>query len=108
MADKVYLKCSAKALTFKNGGQVVKIGIKATDLAEFIHTHQNQRGYVNLVLAERREAGQYGDTHYLYLDDWKPAPKTDTAPRDQRYKNDPKPASKWPKRPSITEEEEPF
>lgn len=27
----------------------------------------NGKKYVNLVLAERREVGQYGDTHMLYM-----------------------------------------
>lgn len=68
MADRVFLKCSAKAKTFSNGGSVINVGIKREDLAEFVRKHTNERGYVNLVIAERREVGQYGDTHSVYLD----------------------------------------
>lgn len=68
MADKVYLKCSAKAKTFNNGGSIIKVGIKVSDLAEFVKAHKNDRGYLNLVISERREVGQYGDTHSVYLD----------------------------------------
>lgn len=72
MADRVFLKCSAKAKTFSNGGSVINLGIKREDLAEFVRKHTNERGYVNLVIAERREVGQYGDTHAVYLDTYEP------------------------------------
>lgn len=72
MAEKVYLKCSAKQKTFSNGGSVIRLSFKDTDIAAFVRTHKNEQGYVNLIIAERREVGQYGDTHTVYLDDWKP------------------------------------
>lgn len=68
MADKVYLKCSAKEKTFDNGGSIIKIGIKVEDLAAFVKAHKNERGYINLAISPRREVGQYGDTHSVYLD----------------------------------------
>ena len=78
MADKVYLKCQAKAHTFTNGGQIIKLSIAASELRAFSDAHANQAGYVNLVVAERREPGQYGDTHYVYLDAF--TPKATPAP----------------------------
>ena len=74
--DKVYLKCSAKAKTFDNGGTIIKIGVKREDLAEFVRAHTNERGYVNLIVGERREVGQYGDTHSVYLDPYKPGERS--------------------------------
>jgi hypothetical protein len=71
--QKIYLKgCSAKAKQFDNGGQIIKLGFKVDDLAEFCRKHKNDRGYLNLVVAERREEGQYGDTHSVYLDTYTP------------------------------------
>lgn len=67
-AKRIYLKCSAKWKDFGNGSGVIKLGVKDTDLAEFCRTHKNERGYLNLVITERRETGQYGDTHSVYLD----------------------------------------
>lgn len=72
MAEKTYLKCSAKQKTFDDGGSVIRLSFKDSDIAEFVRTHKNDRGYVNLVIRERKEVGQYGDTHSVYLDDWKP------------------------------------
>jgi|TARA_R110000824_G_scaffold18615_2_gene73410 hypothetical protein len=73
MAEKVYLKCSAKKKIFDNGGSILNIGIKAETLTAFIAEHTNERGYLNLTVQERREVGQYGDTHSVTLDTWEPA-----------------------------------
>lgn len=72
MADKAYLKCSCKAKTFDDGGTILRLSFKDTDIAEFVRTHKNEKGYVNLIIRERKEPGTYGDTHAVYLDDWKP------------------------------------
>ncbi len=76
MSDKVYLKCSAKARDTRYG-QIVNIGVKADDLIAFATQHKNARGYVNLTLSQRREPGQYGDTHSVTLDTYEPKAKSD-------------------------------
>ena len=77
MADKVYVpKCSAKARTFDNGGSQIKLGFKVDELIAFAKQHGNQGGYLNLVVAERRTPGTYGDTHSVYLDDYVPRPRS--------------------------------
>jgi hypothetical protein len=77
MSEKTYLKCSAKAKTFRDGGSVILIGAKAADLIAFAQQHANDRGYVNLKVQQRREPGQYGDTHSVMLDDYQPKAKDD-------------------------------
>jgi hypothetical protein len=78
--DKIFLKCSAKQKTFDNGGSLLSVGVKADDLIAFAKQHANGRGYVNLVIQERREVGQYGDTHTVSLDTYEPKAKHDDAP----------------------------
>jgi len=68
MAEKIFLKCSAKQKRFDNGGSVINLGVKVADLVAFAQEHTNERGYLNLVINERREVGQYGDTHSVTLD----------------------------------------
>lgn len=80
MADKVFLKCSAKAKHFANGGSVINVGVKVEDLAEFCRKHKNERGYLNLVIQERREVGQFGDTHSIVLDTYQPKPRETGTP----------------------------
>jgi hypothetical protein len=71
MAEKVYLKSSAKARDTRFG-QVINIGVKAEDLIAFANQHKNARGYVNLTVSQRKEPGQYGDTHSVTLDTYEP------------------------------------
>lgn len=39
---------------------------------EKLQQYANEKGYVNVTMSKRREPGQYGDTHYFTLNDWKP------------------------------------
>ena len=39
---------------------------------EKLSSYANDKGYVNLTLSKRKEVGQYGDTHYFTLNEWKP------------------------------------
>lgn len=88
MADqqKVYLRCSAKARTFSNGGSVINVGVKADELIEFARKHANQGGYVNLVIQERKRPGQYGDTHSVSLDTYTPKPRASREPGDDDWR----------------------
>jgi len=79
MADKVFLKCSAKQKTFSDGGSVINLGVKVAELIAFAKAHGNQGGYLNLVIKERRAPGQYGDTHSVLLDTYVPKAKRDTS-----------------------------
>lgn len=75
MADKVFLKCSAKQRKYG-----ISIGVKVEDLIAFATQHGNERGYLNLEIKERREVGQYGDTHSVTLDTFVPNSKSDPVP----------------------------
>ena len=68
---KTYVKGSAK-LRQTNYGPILKVSLKADDLIAFAKQHANQRGYLNLDIVERKEVGQYGDTHSIVLDDFVP------------------------------------
>ena len=76
---KTYVpKCSAKEITFQDGGKLLKLSFGIDTLLEFARNHGNEKGYLNLLVSARKTPGQYGDTHTVYLDTWKPksdAPK---------------------------------
>lgn len=40
--------------------------------AERLMQYANEKGYINITMSKRKEPGQYGDTHYFTLNDWKP------------------------------------
>lgn len=39
---------------------------------EKLSQYANEKGYVNVTMSKRKEPGQYWDTHYFTLNDWKP------------------------------------
>ncbi len=74
--QKTYVpKSSAKERVFNSGGSSINLSFKADELIAFIKEHRNEKGYLNLKIEKRREAGQYGDTHSVVLDTWKPEQK---------------------------------
>jgi hypothetical protein len=84
MADKVFLKCSAKERSFSNGGTKLNISVKVEELVRFAREHANSKGYINLTVSRRREPGTYGDTHSVLLDTWEPRPREAShAPGDE-------------------------
>jgi hypothetical protein len=65
---KTYLKCSAKEYKFTSGGSVLNVGVRVDEIIAFAKEHGNERGYLNLTVSQRKEVGQYGQTHSVYLD----------------------------------------
>ncbi len=71
---RIYVpKCSAKAIEIRDF-TILKLSFNASVLAEFARNNQNEAGYLNLCITPRREKGQYGDTHSVTLDTFKPDP----------------------------------
>ena len=58
---------SARTITGKYG-EFYKLSINLEKLKE----HQNEKGWVNLLMNKRKEVGQYGETHSFTLDEYKP------------------------------------
>lgn len=79
--QKIYVpKVSAKQITFQASGKtIIKLGIHADTLIEFLKKHKNEKGYVNVGISERKQPGQYGDTHSVWLDTWKPGERSGQA-----------------------------
>lgn len=46
----------------------IKIGMKAADLKPFI----TLSGYLNLIVSQMKEPDKYGNTHTVYVDDYRP------------------------------------
>ncbi len=56
-----------------------KLSINVEKFIEELKANQNEKGYVNIELKERREADKYGNTTYAVLDTWKPNKNVTTA-----------------------------
>lgn len=66
--QKNFIKGSAREVEFSNGGSVLNISLNMQQLQELEQT----KGYVNLTISARREADQYGNTHMIYENTFKP------------------------------------
>jgi hypothetical protein len=81
--DKTYCKGSGKVFKFQNGGEVINLSVVPAQLVELLEVVNKQRGkegydpteYLQLNIAEKREVGKYGDTHYAYVRPFKPSAK---------------------------------
>ena len=72
MTDKQYVNgIIIKEKTFDNGGSQLKVSIKVDDLMEQLNKLKDD-GWVNLIVARRKEPSDGGITHYSYVDTWKP------------------------------------
>jgi hypothetical protein len=52
-------------------GEIQKLSFSKKDL-ELLLDNLNEKGYVNLNRIAKKEPDQWGNTHYLVIDEWKP------------------------------------
>jgi hypothetical protein len=75
MADKIYLG-SGKEKTFDDGGSVISVHLKLDGMAEYFkeygYTSASGEKRIKLNIGTRRNIGDYGETHSVVLDTWKP------------------------------------
>lgn len=75
MSENVKIYCgSGKA--FGNYGQI-GISLCLDDLpSDYVTTSKNGKRYINLKLSPKQGTDQYGKTHYLEVDTWRPEKKS--------------------------------
>ena len=65
--DRVYInQCSLREKVFDNGGSLINAAFKVSELQEYA----DENGWVNLVIAKRREVSEKGATHYAYKSEY--------------------------------------
>ena len=65
--ERVYInQCSLREKTFDNGGSLINAAFKISELQD----HADENGWVNLVIAKRREVSEKGATHYAYKSEY--------------------------------------
>lgn len=50
----------------------VKLSGKTEEVIQQLKSITNEKGYFNLEIKERKEPSQYGETHYLVVDEFVP------------------------------------
>ncbi len=71
MAEKIYVG-KARYITFRDGGEKCRIWLTPEGV-ESINANVDNNGGINLVMVEMRDPDRAGNTHTIYVDDWKPA-----------------------------------
>ena len=61
---------------------IINIGLRFADLPQ-----PNERGYINLSVGNRREVGKHGETHSVWINDWKPGDARGEERREQTRQN---------------------
>ena len=69
MAEKNYVKGNAKEFVFQDGGSVLNISIDCQNIDK---TKLVKDRYLNISIGKRKEVGQYGDTHTMIYNEYKP------------------------------------
>jgi hypothetical protein len=76
-----------------NGYDLVNFSICLSDIPEqAIFTGKNGKKYANFTQGKRKEVNEYGHTHSVWLNDFKPEAQASAAPAPSKYKsleNDP-------------------
>lgn len=62
--ENKYIRGSAKA--FKSGD--IAVDMLVADLEKI----QNDKGYAKVIISKRQETDQYGNTHAIKINEWKP------------------------------------
>lgn len=79
MSEKIYVGSG----TSKFDGDQVACSLCLTDLPQEHMFEYNGKKYIKLIVQKKREADQYGKTHYVAVDTWKPEPKKEEAKEEQ-------------------------
>ncbi len=83
--DRVYInQCSLKEKVFDNGGSLINAAFKVSELQE----HADDNGWVNIVIAKRREVSEKGATHYAYKSEYQRQNNQQT-PQDTSFQQKP-------------------
>ena len=87
MTNHVYCG-NGKEKFFNNGGSIIEVMIDVDDLArnfnEYGFTTQAGKRKMRIKVCKSREIDQYGNTHYVEIDTWRPTPQNNAPPPPQR------------------------
>ena len=63
---KIFVRSSSRQKVFDNGGEVINSSINVNDLTPYA----DDKGYVPIVVAMRNNVDEWGNTHYIYIDEF--------------------------------------
>tara|TARA_R100001463_G_scaffold42546_11_gene89126 strand:+ start:877 stop:1128 length:252 start_codon:yes stop_codon:yes gene_type:complete len=79
MSEKIYVGSG----TSKFDGDQVAVSVCLTDLPQEHMFEYSGKKYIKLIVQKKRETDQYGKTHYVAVDTWKPEEKKEEKKEEQ-------------------------
>ena len=73
MAENIFCG-SGREVSFDNWSSIVNVTLNLAELKEHIYDY-NGKKYVNLTVGARKEPDQFGKTHYVKINTFKPEEK---------------------------------
>ena len=64
-------------------GEIQKISFSRKDL-QLMMDNLNEKGYINLNRIAKKEPDQWGNTHYMVIDEWKPSGQQYSIPAERK------------------------
>ena len=84
MTEKIYVGSG----TSKFDGDQVACSLCLTDLPQEHMFEYSGKKYIKLIVQKKREADQFGKTHYVAVDTWKPEPKKEEGKEETKEEKD--------------------
>ncbi len=85
MEDKIYVGSG----TEKFDGNLVSCSLCLTDLPKEHVFEYSGKKYIKLNIQKKKQADEYGKTHFIAVDTWKPEPKKEEKKSQEAFQNDP-------------------
>jgi len=86
MSEKIYIG-SGKEKHFNDGGSVINLTIGLDGIAQYFKdygfTTDQGKKKLKLIVSKRREIDQYGNSHYVTVDTWKPEQQQAPPPAEE-------------------------
>ena len=91
MSEKIYVG-NAREKSFNDGGSVINVHLTLNNIKEYYEKYgyeaKNGDKRIKLNISERREQGEYGETHTVTIDTWKPESAGDSDPFGEKAEED--------------------
>ena len=73
---------NGKEVKFDDGGSIINATIHLGKIKEHVYDYEGNK-YVNVTIAKNRDgANEYGKTHHVKINDYKPEPKKEKVEED--------------------------
>jgi hypothetical protein len=79
---------NGKEVVFEDGSSIVNFSVALSKIKDHVYDYKGEK-YINLTIAGNRDGeNEYGKTHYVKVNTYKPEEKTDTKSKAAKVEDD--------------------